>query len=201
MSVLETPWMADVFYLCLVLGLWTAAMALVAPGTGVLEALALLLLAAAGVGMLIWPVNPWAFLPLVLGVAAFVLSFLQRRRAGIWLVVSAILISVGSIFLYENARGGPAVQPLLAIVMTCLTVGFFGLGVRRGLEVQAVKRTVDAATVIGLTGETRTPVHRSGTVYVGGEMWSARSEQSIPAGARVRVRALDGLVIEVEPAE
>jgi len=111
MSVLETPWMADVFYLCLVLGLWTAAMALVAPGTGVLEALALLLLAAAGVGMLIWPVNPWAFLPLVLGVAAFVLSFLQRRRAGIWLVVSAILISVGSIFLYENARGGPAVQP------------------------------------------------------------------------------------------
>ena len=201
MSVLETPWMAVVSYLCLVLGLWTVAMALVSPGTGVLEALALLLLAAAGVGMLIWPVNPWVFLLLGLGVVAFVLSFLQRRRAAIWLVASAILISLGSIFLYEDASGGPAVQPLLAIVMTCLTVGFFGLGVRRGLEVQSVKRTVDAATVIGQIGEARTPVHRSGTVYVGGEMWSARSEQSIPAGERVRVRGLEGLVIEVEPAE
>ncbi len=201
MSVLEAPWMADFFYLCLVLGLWTAAMALVTPGTGVLEASALLLLSAAGMGMLIWPVNPWAFLPLGLGVVAFVLSFVQRRRAGIWLVASAVLISLGSIFLYESARGGPAVQPLLAIVMTCLTVGFFGLGVRRGLEVQTVKRAVDAARVIGLIGEARTPVHRSGTVYVGGEMWSARSEQAIPAGNRVRVRALDGLVIEVEATE
>ncbi len=201
MSVLETPWMADVFYLCLVVGLWVAAMALVSPGTGVLEALALLLLTAAGVGMLIWPINPWAFLPLGLGLVAFVLSFLQRRRAAIWLVTSAILISLGSIFLYEDPAGGPAVQPLLAIVMTCLTVGFFGLGVRRGLDAQTAKRTVDARTVIGLIGEARTPVHRSGTVYVGGEMWSARSEQSIPAGKRVRVRALDGLVIEVEPAE
>jgi membrane-bound serine protease (ClpP class) len=87
----------------------------------------------------------------------------------------------------------------LAIVMTCLTVAFFGSAPR--LEVQTMKRTVDVAKVIGLIGEARTPVHRSGTVYVGGEIWSARSEQSIPAGERVRVRALDGLVIEVEPAE
>jgi len=201
MSVLETPWIADVFYLCLVLGLWTAAMALVTPGTGAIEALALLLLATAGAGMLIWPVNPWAFLPLALGAVALVVSFFQRRRAGIWLVVSAVLISLGSITLYEDVDGGAAVQPLLAIVMTTLTVGFFGLGVRRGLEVQRAKPTVDAATVIGMIGEARTPVHQGGTVYVGGEMWSARSEQSIPAGGRVRVRALDGLVIEVEPAE
>jgi len=201
MSVLETPWMADVFYLCLVLGLWTAAMALVSPGTGALEALALLLLAAAGVGMLIWPVNPWAFLPLALGGLALVVSFVQRSRAGIWLVVSAILISLGSIILYEDLDGGAAVQPLLAMVMTALTVAFFGLGVRRGLDVQRAKPTVDAAIVIGLIGEARTPVHQGGTVYVGGELWSARSEQAIAAGGRVRVRALDGLVIEVEPAE
>ena len=201
MSVLETPWMADLFYLCLVLGLWTAALALVTPGTGVLEGLSLLLLAVAGGGMLVWPVNPWAFLPLVLGGAALVFSFVQRRRAGAWLVGSAVLISVGSITLYEETAGGPAVQPLLAIVMTTLTVGFFGLGVRRGLEVQRAKPTVDAATVIGQIGEARSPVHGGGSVYVGGELWSARSEQAIPAGARVRVRALDGLVVEVEPAE
>jgi membrane-bound serine protease (ClpP class) len=193
--------MADVFFLCLVLGVWTAALALVTPGTGVLEGLCLLLLAAAGIGMLVWPVNPWAFLPLILGGAALILSFVQRGRAGIWLVASAILISVGSILLYEDADGSPAVQPLLAIVMTTLTVAFFGLGVRRGLDVQRAKPTVDAATVIGQIGEARTPVHSAGSVYVGGEMWSARSEQAIPVGARVRVRSLDGLVVEVEPVE
>ena len=201
MTPLDAPWMANVYYLCLVLGFWTAAMALATPGTGLIEAGALVLLAIAGVGMFSWPVNLWAFLPLGLGLAAFVLSLVQRHRAGTWLLASAGLVSLGSIFLYESASGGAAVHPLLALVMTLLTVVFFWLGVRRGIEVQLAAPTVDASTVIGLIGETRSTVHRSGTVYVGGELWSARSEETIPSGKRVRVRALDGLVVEVDPAD
>jgi membrane protein implicated in regulation of membrane protease activity len=32
-------------------------------------------------------------------------------------------------------------------------------------------------------------------------MWSARADQPIAAGQRVRVRSLDGLVVEVEPID
>jgi len=199
--VLDAPWLPNLFYLCLVVGLWATALALVSPGTGVLELLALLLLGGAAVGMLTWPVNGLAFLPLILGAAAFVFSLIRRRQAGFWLVASAILISLGSIFLFEDTAGGPAVQPVLAIVMSGLTVLFFWVGVRRGLEAQRAAPTVAASTVIGQIGETRSPVYRDGEVYVGGEMWSARADQPITAGQRVRVRKLDGLVVEVEPVD
>lgn len=201
MTVFEAAWMPNLYYLGLVLGLWAAAMALATPGTGLLEVGSLLLLALAGVGMMIWPVNLWAFLPLALGLAAFVVSLWRRRQAGPWLLGSALLVSLGSIILYERPGGGPAVQPLLAIVMTAATVGIFYYGVRRGIEVQTAPPTVDAQTVVGLVGETRSTVHRSGTVYVGGELWSARSDRAIPPGTEVRVRGLDGLVIEVEPTD
>lgn len=198
MSALETPWMANVFYLCLVLGVWTAAMAVATPGTGFLESFSLLLLAGAGIGMLVWPVNAWAFIPLVLGVAALVYSVVRRRPSAWWLLGSAALLSLGSIFLYESAGGGPAVEPVLAILMTTLTVLFLWFGVRRGIEVQLAAPTVDAEIVVGQVGEARSPVHRSGTVYVGGEMWSARSESPIQQGQRVRVLELDGLIVVVE---
>jgi membrane-bound serine protease (ClpP class) len=201
MSALQASWLPNLFYLCLVIGLWTTAMALVSPGTGVLEVLALLLLAGAGVGILTWPVNPWAFLPLLLGLAAFVLSLIRRRRAGVWLLVSAALVSLGSIFLFETPAGRPAVEPVLAIVMSVLTVVFFWVGVRRGLEAQRASPVVAATSVIGQIGEARTPVHHSGTVYVGAELWSARSDNPLEAGQRVRVRALDGLVVDVEPVD
>lgn len=198
MSALETPWMANAFYLCLVLGVWTAAMAVATPGTGFLESFSLLLLAGAGIGMLVWPVNAWAFIPLVLGVAALVYSVVRRRPSAWWLLGSAALLSLGSIFLYESAGGGPAVEPVLAILMTTLTVLFLWFGVRRGIEVQLAAPTVDAEIVVGQVGEARSPVHRSGTVYVGGEMWSARSESPIQQGQRVRVLELDGLIVVVE---
>ncbi|HSR47042.1 MAG TPA: NfeD family protein [Anaerolineales bacterium] len=201
MSALETPWMANVFYLCLVLGVWTAAMAVATPGTGFLEAFSLVLLAGAAIGMLVWPVNPLAFIPLVLGVAALIYSVVRRRPSAWWVLGSAALLSLGSIFLYENASGGPAVEPVLAILMTTLTVLFFWFGVRRGIEVQLAAPTVDAEIVVGQVGEARSPVHRSGTVYVGGELWSARSESPIQRGQRVRVVGLDGLIVDVEPVE
>jgi len=197
----QAAWLPSLFYLCLVVGLWVTALALVSPGTGVLELLALLLLGGAAYGMVTWPVNELAFIPLVLGASAFVLSLVQRRRAGAWLLASAILLSLGSIFLFEDASGGPGVQPVLAVFMSALTVLLFWVGVRRGLEAQRAAPEVAASTVIGQIGEARTPIHRDGTVFVGAEMWSARSEQPIAQGARVRVVRLDGLVVEVEPVE
>jgi membrane-bound serine protease (ClpP class) len=197
----DAPWLPSIFYLCLVVGLWVTAMALVSPGTGALEALALLLLGGAAVGMLTWPVNSLAFIPLVLGAAAFVVGLVRRRQAGLWLLAAGVLLSLGSIFLFEDADGGPAVAPFLAVIMSALTVLFFWVGVRRGLEAQRAVPVVAASTVVGQIGETRSPVHNEGTVYVGSELWSARSAEPIAEGRRVRVLRLDGLTVEVEPVD
>src|SRR3989304_9743978 len=88
MTWMSTPIFPDLVYLVLVAGLWLAALALVAPGTGVLEMLAALTLALAGLGMISLTLSPWALIVLGVGAVLFTLS-LWRRREGIWLGLSA----------------------------------------------------------------------------------------------------------------
>jgi membrane protein implicated in regulation of membrane protease activity len=45
----------------------------------------------------------------------------------------------------------------------------------------------------------RTALDPVGSVYVGGELWSARSETALPVGIPVRVRGREGLVLLVDP--
>ena len=52
--------------------------------------------------------------------------------------------------------------------------------------------------------DSRVPVNtitqtRAGEVFVHGEYWQARSTARIPTGAAVKVTALEGLVVKVEP--
>jgi membrane-bound ClpP family serine protease len=40
-----------------------------------------------------------------------------------------------------------------------------------------------------------------GTVYVGGELWSAWADEVIPVGVEIKVKDREGLVLEVERVE
>ena len=54
--------------------------------------------------------------------------------------------------------------------------------------------------LVGLIGETRGELKPEGPVFVKGTLWRGRSgDGPIPAGTRVRVRAVDGLILRVEP--
>ena len=54
--------------------------------------------------------------------------------------------------------------------------------------------------LVGLVGETRGELNPEGPVHVKGTLWRGRSADGpIPAGTRVRVRGVDGLVLRVSP--
>jgi membrane protein implicated in regulation of membrane protease activity len=55
-----------------------------------------------------------------------------------------------------------------------------------------------AETLVGETGVVVDPLRPEGRVRVQGELWRARCAGEALPGDRVRVRALDGLVLEVE---
>ncbi|MGH2949679.1 MAG: NfeD family protein, partial [Solirubrobacteraceae bacterium] len=57
--------------------------------------------------------------------------------------------------------------------------------------------------LVGHTGAVREPLDPLGQVQVFGELWRARAagDAALPAGARVRVRSVDGLTLIVEPDE
>jgi membrane-bound serine protease (ClpP class) len=200
MNLLESPLLPNLEYLVLVGGLWLAALAIVAPGTGVLEALAFLALTLGGLGMLVLPLNAWAVVVLLVGAVLFGLS-LWRRREAVWLALSAVALSVGSAFLFRTADGSPAVHPLLAATVSILTLGFFWLSIRKALQAAHIRPSIDPSSVVGQTGEVRTDIDPTGSVFVGGELWTARADQPVRAGSLVRVRERDGLILIVDPVD
>lgn len=200
MTLLDSPFLPDVLYILFVLGLWTLALAIVTPGTGVLEVLAVGGLSAALLGTAFVPINEWALIPLVLGVSFFVVSLLGRRT-WIWLLLAGASASIGSAFLFVTGSGTPAVDPILAVLTSALTVGFFWLALGKALTAQKQKPRVEPLDVVGRTGEVRTPIDPTGSAYVAGELWSARSDTPIQVGARVRVVDRDGLILTVVPLD
>jgi membrane-bound serine protease (ClpP class) len=60
---------------------------------------------------------------------------------------------------------------------------------------------VGVQTMIGRPGEAITALAPRGQVKVDGEIWEARAENGVRAGDAVRVKGVDGLMLEVEPAE
>jgi membrane-bound serine protease (ClpP class) len=198
MDPTDTQLMPNLIYLLLMAGVWLAAMALASPGTGLLELAAFAVLVLAGIGTLRLPIDLWALLVIALGAAAFG-GALRARRAQLWLLFSALLLSAGSAFLFGMPAWRPSVHPLLAATVSVLTVGFFRFAVGRGILSQRARPQHDLAAVVGQVGDVRSPLDPVGTVYVGGELWSARCEAPVAAGAAVRVRGREGLVLIVEP--
>ncbi len=187
----------NVAYVMLVGGFLLAILALFSPGTGLLELGALFLLALAGYGIVNLPINAWALVILLVGVLPFILA-LRRWRRWWWLIPALAALVVGSTFLFATADGSPAVNPWLAGLVSVLVVPFVWLIGRKSLEALSIP-AASLNNLIGMVGEARTEIFNEGSVYVGGEDWSARSKVRIPEGSKVRVLRRDGLVLEVEP--
>ena len=188
----------NVAYLLLVAGFTFATLSLLAPGTGLLEIGALFALLLAGWGIYNLPVNFWALGVLLLGVFPFLLAV---RRSGrlTFLGISILALVVGSAFLFRGEGWRPAVDPVLALLVSVLVTGFFWVVVQKTLEAERARPTHDLDALVGSLGEAKTEVHMEGTVQVAGELWTARSAEPIPDGARIRVIGREGLILDVKP--
>ncbi len=192
----------NVAYLLLVAGLWLIMLMLVSPGTGIFELGALVALSLAGWGVINLPVNYWALALLVIGIIPFILAVIKSGRI-IYLILSIFAMVIGSSFLFKGEGWVPAVNPILAILTSTVTGGYFWLMTSRALEARRAPPPHDLARLVGAIGETQSTILEDGTVHVMGELWTARqatpSDEEIPAGTKVRVVGRQGFVLLVEP--
>ncbi|HEX6725482.1 MAG TPA: NfeD family protein [Gaiella sp.] len=63
------------------------------------------------------------------------------------------------------------------------------------------RATVGAETLVGRTAVVVRALSPRGQVRLDGEIWEARADAEVAPGGEVVVTAVDGLVLEVEPAE
>ena len=131
MDFLQNP---NITYLLLAGGLIFAVLALASPGTGLLEIGALFVLGLAGWGIASYnlPINAWSLVLLLVGLVLFFLAV--RRPKQLYLLVVAILaVIVGSAFLFRSQTWYiPAVNPLLTVVVSVLSGGFFWIAAAQG---------------------------------------------------------------------
>jgi len=187
----------DIAYLLLMFGAIFLMMAIVTPGTHLLEGGALLMLAAAGYAIYNLGFNWWAFIILILALVPFIYSIQKSGRE--WaLVLSILALIIGSLYMFPGTGFLPAVNPVLAVVLSLLSAGFLWFVVRKGMQAFHARPLQDLQNLIGQAGQAKTEILDGGSVQVASELWSARSEQSIPAGSRVHVVSREGFTLIVE---
>ena len=188
---------ANIAYLLLMLGAILAMLALVTPGTHLLEGGALLLLAAAGYEVIQLGFNVWALILLALALVPFIYAIRAPRRE--WaLALSLLGLVVGSLYLFPGTGWLPGVNPVLAVIVSVLSAGFLWISVRKGVQAHLAHPLQDLKDLIGQVGQAKTEVFDAGSVQVASELWSARSGKPIPSGSRIRVVGREGFTLVVE---
>lgn len=199
MNVLIDP---NVAYVLLILGFLTAVLALFSPGTGVLEVVALFVLALAGYEIANLNINLWALILMAAGAVPFLAALRARREARPPLIAAAALaFVVGSTFLFRGESWLPVVSPVLVLLLAPLAVGGTWWLATKSLEAITARPVFDLDRLVGMTGQASSDIRGKGTVYVNGEEWTALSKSFIPAGSPIRVVRRSGLALEVEIAK
>jgi membrane-bound serine protease (ClpP class) len=195
-QLLHTAASPSVAYLLLVIGLLLAALEFFTAGIGIaaLCAAGCLLLASYGLGVL--PFRVWALVLIGVGILGFCID-LQAGVPRVWTGIGAVALIVGSLRLFHGVHLSP-----LALTAGVLGTALFMLaGMPAMVRARFSTPTIGRQSMIGEMGVALVAVEPEGTVEVRGAPWRARTNRATPiaVGDPIRVIAIDGLLLEVEP--
>jgi membrane-bound serine protease (ClpP class) len=187
----------NVAYLFLIGGVLLGMLALATPGTGLFEIGAFFSIALAGYAIYNLSYNWWALFLILLSVIPFIYT-LQKPKREPYLILSILLLVVGSVFMFPGTSDQPGVSPLVAVMASAFVAGFLWIAAQKSVEAAHARPSHDLDGLVGMIGEAKTKILEDGSVQVGGELWSAKSDTPIPVGSPVRVVQRDGFVLIVE---
>lgn len=185
-------------YVLLVLGFAALAFELVQPGFGFAGLGGLAMLALGVYGLTAVPAS-WSGLLLLVGGVVLLTADVLLRRFGALTALGLAAFLGGSVLAFREVSPAIRVSPWLVGFLTVGSFLYYGFALTVALQ----SRERIASTqrgLVGLVGETRGELGPEGPVYVKGTLWRGRSSDGpIPAGTRVRIRGVDGLILRVEP--
>jgi membrane-bound serine protease (ClpP class) len=188
-----------VAYLLLAAGLVLLLFELFTGGVGIAGGVGAVALALASYGLAVLPTNPVGIGLILLGMFGFAVD-VQTGVPRLWTAIGVVAFSVGSVVLYGEGIHLSWLTLLAGVVGVLLMV----LG---GLPATVRSRystpTIGRESMVGEVGEAVADVRPDGVVRVRGALWPAHTSRSTPvaAGDAVRVVAVDGPQLQVEPAE
>ena len=187
----------SVAYLLLVIGLLLIVFEFFTAGVGVAGVTGAVSLILSAYGLAVLPTNPIGLALIVIGIFGYSVD-VQAGAPRVWTGIGVASLAIGSWRLFP----GDLAVPWLVILLVSAGAALFMLsGMTAMLRARFSTPTIGREAIIGEMGEASTGIDPEGMVDLRGGKWRARTNRAtpIPAGERVRVVAIDGLLLEVEP--
>ncbi|MGE3620251.1 MAG: nodulation protein NfeD [Acidimicrobiia bacterium] len=185
-----------VAYLLFVIAIGLLVFELYTAGIGVAGIVGAGCLVLGAYGLSALPTNAWAVALLLVAGFGYAVD-VQTGVPRVWSGIATVCLVVGSVGLYDG----------LSLSWITLLVGIAGMTLAMLAGMPSMVRTRFSTPTIGrewMIGEAGTAVERvapDGIVTVRGAPWRAHTNRATPieAGEAVKVVAIDGLVLDVEP--
>ncbi|MEO6120970.1 MAG: NfeD family protein [Acidimicrobiales bacterium] len=189
----------SVAFLLLAAGLALAVLELYTAGIGVSAATGAVCLVLACYGLGVLPVRPWAVTLILLGMLGYAID-VQAGAPRVWTAIGTAALGVGGLSLYEQ---GLRPSPLVLVTVIGGVAFMMVSGMPAVVRSRFSTATIGREAMIGEEGSALAAVAPEGTVEIRGAQWRARTNRATPiaVGQAVRVVAIDGLLLEVEPTE
>ncbi len=197
--VLHVAASPQVAYLLLIVGLLLLVFEFFTVGIGLAGVVGAGSLVLAAYGLAVLPASAAALALIGIGFLGFSID-VQAGAPRTWTVMGAAALLAGSWLLFPEGLKVPWFTVLLVVAGVAV---FMVAGMASMIRARFSTSTIGRESMIGQIGEAITGVGPEGMVRLEGGLWRARTNRATPiaAEARVRVVAIDGLVLEVEPED
>lgn len=187
----------NIAYLLLLIGLAGLYFEFSTPGAilpGVIGGISLLL---AFYGLSTLPVNYAGVLLILFSIILFIAE-IKIMSHGMLTVGGVISLALGSFMLFDTPE--PALRLSLQVLIPAVALAslFFIIVIWLALKAQLRKHYSGTETMIDEQAQASTDIDQEGKVFYKGEYWTARADQFIPKGAKVRIKEVAGLTLTVD---
>ncbi len=136
-------------------------------------------------------------------VLALVLFVLEAKFAthGLLTVGGTVAMILGAVLLVESPVPEMRIRLGTAVAVAVPFALVTSLLVTLAIRARRNKVMTGASGMVAEIGVAHTPLAPSGKVFIHGEYWDAVSSEPVEAGAKVCVRKLEGLTLQVDPVE
>ena len=197
-QLMHTVASPPVAYLLFVIGLTLLLFELYTAGVGVAGVTGAGFLLLGSYGLVSLPTRPIGVALLLLAMFAYGVD-IQTGVPRVWTGIGTVAFVLGSLVLYDG----------VSISWVTLLIAFVGItltmlaGMPTMVRTRFSTPTIGREWMVGEMGSARTDVDPDGVVTVRDAPWRARTNRATPIRRddAVRVVAIDGLVLEVEPEE
>jgi len=185
-------------YIFLILGFYGLYFELSNPGSIFPGVTGVILLLLGIFAMQMMPVNYVGIVLIAFGMFLFLIE-LKIPSHGLLTIGGIVSLVLGSLMLFDTTEAFYRVSWVVLIPVVAVTVAFFVFAIGMGLRAQRKQPATGREGLVGAVAEVVEPLTPHGRVFLQGELWFASADEDIPAGSNVRIIAVTGMKLLVEP--